>query len=215
MDISTPFKKRHMRTSFLILLIGFVFYSCSKNKDNANGPAKDGFNPTEYCLIAARKNASVTRLFGVFTFGPNGKATVYRVDGFSERDFLYQDGHLKMIDPQSKTEFADFTIDDGQIVNTVVNGFLTPLSFSLQKIPEMDAFTNKAYSGNVYNEEDKITYTNVSYKFNGRTMNGAFIYELKNNAFAYSATGESLFVISNGKLLFSRSDGSHGELMPK
>lgn len=37
----------------------------------------------------------------------------------------------------------------------------------------------------------------------------------KNNAFAYAAPAKSLFVIASGKMLFTRSDGSHGEFVPK
>ena len=204
-----------MRTYHFILLVGFIFYSCSKAKDNANGPGKDGFHPADYYLIATQKNAPVAQLYSVSTFGTNGKATIYRVDGFSDCDFHYQDGHLKMIDQQSKTEFADFTIANNQIVDAVVDGFLTLASFSLQKIPETDAFSNKVFSGNIFDKANKLTDANVSYRFNGRTVNGVIVYELKNNAFAYAAPAKSLFVIANGKMLFGKSDGSHGEFAPK
>lgn len=211
-------KKITSITGLILLLI-----SCSKKDD---GPGSDDFDPSQFYITVMQDGAPVLRLQNVIVFANNGSGTssgtcsVYSTDPMPDTyNYQYKDGHLKVYGQGAKGElFADFTIKNSQIANTIITDKdidLGKVNIHMRRTPDLDAFNGKSFKGPRYFEGQE--FSSVTFSFSGGKVSGTSAYTLINNGVAVKEpfdNNAALFVIVNGKLAFLLRPGSYGYIDP-
>jgi hypothetical protein len=199
-----------MKIKILMMTIAaaMLFTACSKNNDTAVSPT----DFTQY-YIAGHYSQNLTPTltaplpYAIIFKSKTECAFVDAVFGVNTGSYTINNGHLVINFISNLVANFDFTLVNNQISGVIADG-LGLLTYNLETIPAINAFTNGKYTGTVTSPGTValayVTFSASQYSIGlsaYKTPNMAYI--LQNNAVATAVLNEnsSVFIYDNGAVM--------------
>jgi hypothetical protein len=203
---------RPTTTIFTAMLVVLAFAACSKKNDG-----NSHFDPTKFYITGTVEDTGIDSTSYAFLFLPNGAAVAVSARKTTNPTYEFQNGHLKLMSPNSSEGF-DFTIENDRIINAsaLTHTMDLPYTYVLQKIPRTDYFKGKTFKGQLNNSAISVSFGNdgtfeISQIRNDLTIAQKGNYNLQNNAVAKASVQSIhsvLFIMLDGKLAISTADAT-------